>query len=275
MELLRLAAFCDGAIGGNPAGVVIGNALPSAADMQRAAREIGYSETVFAARVDDRWRVRYFSPAAEVPFCGHATIALGAALALGLGDGRFPLLINAGEIAVEGACAGGLMQATLRSPPTKSAAIDADALVDALELFGLTPTDLDPRIPPATIHAGADHLLLMLDRRSTLAAMQYEQERGRQLMTERGWVTIMLAHAESAQRFHVRNAFAFGGIYEDPATGAAAAALGGYLRHLRWPHGGAIELHQGDDMGVPCRLRVAIGPERHSAVHVSGAVRRL
>ena len=50
--------------------------------MQRIAAEVGYSETAFAMRDGDRWRVRYFSPEAEVPFCGHATIALGAALAV-------------------------------------------------------------------------------------------------------------------------------------------------------------------------------------------------
>jgi len=55
--------------------------------MQSTAHEIGYSETVFAAAVGNSWRVRYFSPESEVPFCGHATIALGTALALEQGDG--------------------------------------------------------------------------------------------------------------------------------------------------------------------------------------------
>ena len=53
--------------------------------MQRIAAEVGYSETAFLAPDGTgrpgRWRVRYFSPLAEVPFCGHATIASGVALA--------------------------------------------------------------------------------------------------------------------------------------------------------------------------------------------------
>ena len=49
MDVLRIAAFSDGNIGGNPAGVVIGEALPDAADMQRVAAEVGFSETAFAA----------------------------------------------------------------------------------------------------------------------------------------------------------------------------------------------------------------------------------
>lgn len=51
---------------------------------------------------DDAWCVRYFSPGSEVPFCGHATIALGAALALEHGDGVFPLTLDKVEITVEG-----------------------------------------------------------------------------------------------------------------------------------------------------------------------------
>ena len=83
--LLRLAAFTADPAGGNPAGVWIGDELPPAGEMQRIAAEVGYSETAFlapdASGEPGRWRVRYFSPLAEVPFCGHATIASGVALA--------------------------------------------------------------------------------------------------------------------------------------------------------------------------------------------------
>ena len=80
-EILRLAAFTDDPRGGNPAGVVIGRELPAAAEMQRIAAEVGYSETAFlAGDGGSRWTARYWSPAAEVPFCGHATIASAVAL---------------------------------------------------------------------------------------------------------------------------------------------------------------------------------------------------
>ena len=102
MDVLRIAAFSDGNTGGNPAGVVIGEALPGAADMQRVAAEVGFSETAFAAPEGDAWRVRYFSPESEVPFCGHATIALGAALVGKFGDGTFKLTLNQADITVEG-----------------------------------------------------------------------------------------------------------------------------------------------------------------------------
>ena len=74
--------------------------------MLRIAAAVGYSETAFAAPIPGGWRVRYFAPESEVPFCGHATIALGAALALRHGDGTFALKLNAADITVEGRRAG-------------------------------------------------------------------------------------------------------------------------------------------------------------------------
>src|SRR3569833_2374864 len=93
MDLLKIVAFSDGNTGGNPAGVVIGETLPDVADMQRVAAEVGFSETAFAAPEGSGWRVRYFSPESEVPFCGHATIALGAALVGLFGVGFFLLCL--------------------------------------------------------------------------------------------------------------------------------------------------------------------------------------
>ena len=122
--VLRIAAFSDGNTGGNPAGVWIGDVLPDAATMQAIAAEVGFSETAFAAPEGDAWRVRYFSPSMEVPFCGHATIALGAALAHRFGDRSFQLNLNDAVISVAGRLDGTTIAAALQSPPTRSAPID-------------------------------------------------------------------------------------------------------------------------------------------------------
>lgn len=273
MNILKIAAFSDGDTGGNPAGVVIGNALPPAAHMQSIAADVGFSETAFAARTGTGWRVRYFSPQSEVPFCGHATIALGAALALQQGDGVFALTLNHAEITVEGRRNGKVVAAALQSPPTRSAPATPELISDALALFGYAPEDLDPRIPPAVIHAGADHLVLALRSRAVLSAMAYALEAGRELMDRAQLTTIVLAHSETAQLFHTRNPFASGGVYEDPATGAATAALAGYLRDIAWPHGGAIDVVQGEDMGMLSRLHADIPPVPGSSIRVSGSAR--
>jgi PhzF family phenazine biosynthesis protein len=271
--VLRIAAFSDGDHGGNPAGVWIGPALPPDAEMQRLAHAVGFSETAFAARSGDGFRVRYFSPEAEVAFCGHATIALGAALARTFGDGVYPLALNQANITVEGRRDGALTSAALQSPPTRSQPADPQLVSAALDLFGYSEADLDPRIPPGLAHAGNDHLVLALASRDLLAAMRYDLRLGRELMLAHGLVTIVLVWAESARLFHTRNPFAFGGVYEDPATGAGTAALAGYLRDLGWPHGGAIDVVQGEDMGMRSRLHAGIGDEPGSSIRVAGTAR--
>ena len=183
MTVLRIAAFSDGDAGGNPAGVSISDELPAAAEMQRIAAEVGFSETAFAAPHENGWRVRYFAPTSEVPFCGHATIALGAALAMRHGDGVFALTLNDAEITVDGRREGEIVSAALQSPPTRSAPASSDLIAATLECFGYTRDDLDLRIPPAVAHAGAGHLLLALKSREALASMAYDFDSGRDLMT--------------------------------------------------------------------------------------------
>jgi PhzF family phenazine biosynthesis protein len=274
MLIQRLASFCDHTQGGNPAGVVITQEPLPERQMQAIARDVGYSETAFAVPINGgAWRVRYFSPEAEVPFCGHATIALGAALAMRDGDQEFRLHINQGAISVSGRRKGSLYSATLTSPPTRTWALSASVGKELLCLFGLSDEDLDPRIPMVVAHAGANHPVLMLKSRQRLAAMKYEMQAGQALMRREGWLTVLLAFAETPQRFHTRNAFASGGVYEDAASGAATAALAGNLRELGWPHAGRVEVHQGDDMGQPSRLYAEINDIAGAPIRVSGTVR--
>ena len=273
MSILRIAAFSDGDTGGNPAGVMIADKFPSDSEMQRIAAEVGFSETAFAVPAGTGWRVRYFSPESEVPFCGHATIALGAALALRHGDGVFALALNQADITVEGRRNGGVIAAALQSPPTRSMLAPAQIVSDCLDLFGYTHDDLDLSIPPAIVHGGADHLVLCLKTREALASMKYDINAGRILMKREGLVTILLAYSETPQLFHTRNPFASGGVYEDPATGAATAAFAGYLRDIAWPHEGAIDVVQGEDMGMRSHLRAEIPPVPGSSIRVSGTAR--
>ncbi len=273
MDVLRIAAFSDGETGGNPAGVLIADSLPETREMQRIAAEVGFSETAFAAPQGEGWRVRYFSPESEVPFCGHATIALGAALAMRNGDGIYRLALNDAGISVEGRRQGTTIAAALQSPPTRSRPAPGNPVDETLALFGYSRTDLSDAIAPALIHGGADHLLVILRSREALAAMSYDLKKGQALMRREGLVTIMLAWAETPRLFHTRNAFASGGVYEDPATGAATAAFAGLLRDIGWQHEGSIDLVQGEDMGMRSRIHAEIGPEAGGSIRVSGTAR--
>src|SRR5690349_19186270 len=123
MELLRYAAFTRDPAGGNPAGVVLDATGLDEARMQRVAAEVGYSETAFLVPGGDgHFDVRYFSPKAEVPFCGHATIASAAAYAERYGPGDLSLQTAAGLVEVSTkVLADGTTTATLTSvePRTK------------------------------------------------------------------------------------------------------------------------------------------------------------
>jgi PhzF family phenazine biosynthesis protein len=137
MDAQKIAAFSDGNEGGNPAGVLIADAHPDETTMRQIAAELGFSETAFAIPQGDGWRVRYFSPESEVPFCGHATIALGSALALQFGNGVYTLILNEAEITVEGSREQGALFAALQSPPTHSEAISGELSQDVLVLYFL------------------------------------------------------------------------------------------------------------------------------------------
>ena len=276
MEILRLAAFSDGTTGGNPAGIVIEPAFPKAMIMRQVAADVGYSETAFAVPIDGGWKVRYFSPESEVPFCGHATIALGAVLAQQQGAGTFNLRLKASDISVSGKPDGELYSATLTSPPTSTSACPEELLPQALQLFGLSSAQLNMTLPPVIADAGSAQLMLTLNDRDDLRTMNYDLSAGKALMDAADLVGISLLYFDERGVVHTRSAFASGGVLEDPATGAAAAALGGYLREVDWPgYLNGIDIVQGEDMGMRSILRVDLTDEAGSPVQVSGTARSL
>lgn len=274
MDVQRLASFTQGGAGGNPAGVVIADALPDAERMQEVAAQVGFSETAFAARQGNGFRVRYFAPLAEVPFCGHATIALGAALGTAFGEGQYDLTLNDAAISVTAYREGDAMGARLVSPNTSFAPLDHGVLDKFLVLFGLVPSDLDAAIPPAMINGGARHLLLALKDHQKLRDMTYDFDAGATLMAAHGLVTVNLIWRDTAERIYSRNAFASHGVYEDPATGAAAAALAGYLRDAVL-QSNAFDVLQGIEMGCPSRLSVKPRPGTGAPIEVAGTVRAM
>ena len=273
MNIERYAAFSDGAKGGNPAGVVLCDTLPEVAAMQHTAKQVGYSETVFACPTSEGWRARYFAPELEVPFCGHATIALGASLARHHGTQRYSLQLNDTSISVDGECDNGRLSAALQSPLTSSHDVDARTVAAFLQLFGYAPEDVDRSIPPAIASAGAKHYILAVNSRAALRAMTYDFNAGRELMSKFDVTTILVAYAESDRLFHTRNAFARGGVYEDPATGAGTAALAGYLRDNRWLTPGQLTVIQGEDMGCRSLLHAHFEAAAGSSIRVAGEVR--
>lgn len=260
-QLLRYTAFSRDPAGGNPAGVWLGEQLPDAARMQRIAAQVGDSETAFVAApgADGRRPTRYFSPEAEVPFCGHATIAAAVALGDREGDGRYVFAAAAGDIPAQVSTRARARMASLVSVPPRHEPAPPALLRDVLDTLGWREAELDPEIPPARAFAGAWHLVLAAADATRLARLDYDFARLKALMLGDGLTTLQLVWRESPTRWHARNPFPVGGVVEDPATGAAAAALGGYLRDAGILVAPArLEIHQGAAMGRPGLLRVDI-----------------
>lgn len=275
MEILRLAAFSQNGLGGNPAGVAFCDEMPSAETMMSIAKEVGYSETAFLVKQEDGWRVRYFAPELEVPFCGHATIALGAALGERFGEGTYMLILNDNTISVRASKSDLGFSAALRSPSTWTKDAPEEYITRVLSAFQLKREQLDERFPVRIAGAGATHLIVFVKDRQTLADMRYPFEEVRTMMAEQDLVTISLLWQESDSVIHSRNPFAAGGVYEDPATGAAAAALAGYLREIGWKGSKNFTILQGEDMGVPSRLNVSFTSKAGDGISVSGEVRKM
>lgn len=276
--VLRYTAFASDPAGGNPAGVVICADLLPDAEMQRTAAEVGYSETAFIApsQGDADYDIRYFSPEREVPFCGHATIATAVALAeqnpalTGL-----VLATRTEQVPLAMATRGGVVTATLSSPPASHVAVAVDDLDEALGTFGWDREILDTDLSPVVASAGAHHLVLPVATRALLGSMTYDFDALRALMLRRDWTTVAVLWRETSTLVHARNPFPVGGVTEDPATGAAAAAVGGYLRDRgALPSPGRLTIVQGEDMGRPSQLTVEVRPGT-SRVDVSGTAVRL
>lgn len=280
----RYTAFSSDPAGGNPAGVVLDARGLDDAAMLAVAADVGYSETAFLTPLPPRpdggdsraFRVRYFSPKAEVSFCGHATVAASVALAERTGPGDLLFHTPAGAVPVSVTSDGAnTLRATLTSVEPYVTDVAAEDVAEALAALRWRAEELDTALPPRIAYAGARHLVLAAAGRPRLADLDYDTDRLTALMRRLDLTTLQLAWRASETVFHVRNPFPVGGVVEDPATGAAAAALGAYLRELgAVPADVQLTLHQGHDLGRPSLLAVELrGADPH--VRVSGTAVRI
>lgn len=278
-EVLRYSAFAATPDGGNPAGVVLDAAGLDEAEMQRIAADVGYSETAFVVGRDDagavpRLRVRYWSPAAEVPFCGHATVATAVALAERSGAGEVLFETGAGEVALRStAGVDGEVSVSFTSVEPRVLDLDAGVRDRLLDLLGLTAADLDPRFPAAESFAGNRHPILVLADRDLFHQFRFSPAAVAALMREQGWLgTVTVLHPLRTDEWEARNLFPVGRITEDPATGSAAASTGAYLREHGFS-GRTITIRQGAHVGRPSLLTVTIPAS--GGVEVTGGAARI
>jgi PhzF family phenazine biosynthesis protein len=273
--LEKLASFTSDPQGGNPAGVWIGEMLPKPKEMQQIAAEIGFSETAFVApNTGSKRTIRYYSPEAEVAFCGHATIATGVALGKKAGTGTYLFETTIGTIPVEVSEHNGEIRAALTSVEPRFELAPETLLKPVLCALGWSMDDLDTSILPARAFGGNWHLVLAVKTKQRLDNLTYDYEKLKKIMLEDDLTTLQLIWRESDDLIHSRNPFPVGGVVEDPATGAAAVALGGYMREAKIvdvPKD--INILQGEIMGRPSHLKLSI--PKVGGIKVSGTAVQL
>jgi trans-2,3-dihydro-3-hydroxyanthranilate isomerase len=264
--------FTDRPFGGNPLAVFLDARGLDTVWMRLVAREFNLSETVFvfpAERPGHMRRLRIFTPEAELPFAGHPTIGAAHVLAsLGLiplaegvtrivfeeGVGPVPVSIHAqnGQPVFVELTAGQLPE--FGPPPPAVDSIAATLSLAASDVLG-------GENAPQAVSCGIPFLFVPVRGREVLARVRVDRALWQQHLATY-WAPHLYVFSFDGEmpRSDVRaRMFAPGlGIAEDPATGAAAAALAGYLGRHRAVQGGTLrwQIEQGFEMGRPSLVRV-------------------
>jgi trans-2,3-dihydro-3-hydroxyanthranilate isomerase len=244
--------FCDTALQGNPLAVFTDAGDLDGSTMQRLARELNLSETVFLvgdvpAGADVRARI--FTPGAELPFAGHPV--LGTAFVVGgsrgldtvriaTGAGIVPVvLVRDGDTIVSGEMEQPIPRWEPMPAPTARAVLGALGVSESvlpIEIY-----DLGPR-----------HCYVTLGSRDEVAALRPDF----QALAAAGSFGVGCVHADGSHRVHVRVFHPGVGVPEDPATGSAAGPLAVHLaRHGVEPFGTELVISQGAEIGRPSTLR--------------------
>jgi trans-2,3-dihydro-3-hydroxyanthranilate isomerase len=273
-SFITVDVFTDRPLTGNPLAVFPDAEGLDGRTMQAIAREFGHSETTFVLRPRQAkalWRLRCFSPTAEVFGAGHN--ALGAWWVL-VATGRVALDTGAAQTLVHQELGDGVLPVELQhpsgklervrmtqAPPTFTQAFrDITGLAGAL---GIAADQLEPPpLRPQAVSTGAKHLLVPVRGLSVLEKLVLDAERLLTLVRPIGcqgaYVFTRETNAATSSA-HARAFFPGIGIFEDPATGSAAGPLGAYLAaHGLIRPSVPIVVEQGDEMGRPSRIEVCV-----------------
>ncbi|WP_371672892.1 PhzF family phenazine biosynthesis protein [Streptomyces sp. NBC_00289] len=219
MRIRIVDAFTDRPFAGNPAGVLLLDAFPDDGRLQRVALEVNHAETAFAHRLPEGgaadWALRWFTPAAEVAMCGHATLATAHVLhTTGAHEGPVRFATRSGVLVATPHEDGSI---TLDFPTAPLTPVDVpDGVAEALGAAPRTALDTGPNV--------GDLLLELADEKTVLALSP--DHKALAAYSERG--VIATARAEDPGRgydFVSRCFFPNVGIDEDPVTGSAHTAL--------------------------------------------------
>lgn len=284
MKYYIVDAFTDKPFGGNPAGVVLleGDAFPNEQLMLQIAAELRYSETAFVKRHSaTEFTIRYFTPAAEVDLCGHATIATFSLLHKEYGiAGQCLCHTKAGDLTIE---VGEQVMMQMATPRIVATIDEVDEIYQALGLkvsnsnvgVNTEPTDTNPMVTPSTlpiqiVKSGLPDIMIPLPSVATLQALQPDMAAITAITRKYSAVSFHLfAFSNDYHTAHVRDFAPLYDIPEESATGTANASLTHYLQQNGCiPQTGDFTFLQGEAMGRPSVVATRVAAD--GTVYVGG-----
>ncbi|MBP5750675.1 MAG: PhzF family phenazine biosynthesis isomerase [Firmicutes bacterium] len=239
ITLYRYDAFSTVPGRGNPAGVVLETEHLTEEQMQKIAKEAAYSETAFVLPSDKAdLRLRYFTPGAEVPLCGHATV--GSIYALHekglIGEGEITIETGAGVMPIsvtvkDGRTQIGMTQAVYQEKPFRG---DKAALAASI---GLTEDELDGRYPIMYGYTGLWTVVIPVKHLESFAKMKPDHYSFPGILTDEPYASMhpfCLETVNEGAMIHARHfSSPKNNIGEDPVTGTASGVMGAYWkRHI-------------------------------------------
>ena len=267
---LLVDAFTAEPLAGNPAGVVPDAEGLSDGQLAAVAAELGASETAFLTdgdgAADDR--LRYFSPTTEVDLCGHATIATyGALFAEGAIDGgERTLRTNVGDLTVA-VGDDGTVWMRQQAPSVEVVDVDAGRLGEALGVDPAALRDVGADLPVAVASTGLPFLVVPVNFLERLGEADPDDAAVERLSEEfdvAGVYAFTFDALDADSTLHGRAFVPSLGIAEDPVTGTASGAVGGYLRHVNAFDGDEpdeFRFEQGHFLDRPGHVRVRVEPD--------------
>jgi PhzF family phenazine biosynthesis protein len=256
LRFRQVDVFTDRPYFGNPVAVVLDGDRLDGAEMQRIAAWTNLSETTFVLRPTDPtadYRVRIFTPRAELPFAGHPTIGTAhAVLEAGLVPARPALRQECAagllRLVVEGA--GGGRRIAVETPPASLVPLPADAAAAVESAIGAA---LAAGAPGQIVSIGPRWLTVRLADAAAVRALAPDLGAVSRLSREFGvtGITVFALEAASTHDVVVRSFAPAAGIAEDPVCGSGNAAVGAWIDHARVlvGAGGRYAASQGRELG--------------------------
>ncbi|WKT79314.1 PhzF family phenazine biosynthesis protein [Lysinibacillus fusiformis] len=284
IEFFYVDAFTTETFGGNPAGVIPNAENLTDEEMQKIANELNLSETAFLlppTNANANYKIRYFTPTKEVDFCGHATLGTAWLMANKYNwidkDDKIVFESNIGLIPVKWLMENNQLtrvSMTQVSPQVKSIDISPEVVAD---LVGIQDTDIDDRYPIKIADTGVPHLMVPVKTRQAIDQAEPKLNELKKMNNHFNISTTHLFTFDTNGQFDIytRDFCPNIGIDEDPVTGAANGALGGYLyleNILAQQERHQIMIGQGHTINRSGILYVTITPDGENAViEVAGA----